>query len=143
MASIIRNNKFNASVEIIYIQRRKIFECMTTIYYKITDLRHECYPINNLIDQLKQLCNIHFIYEDQLLGELDYQSADEDRLLHEKFMSSIDHIKIEKNQCHMATIIYEFINLRLEFITYLLNETKLFCDFIKNYFGDDSTIITN
>jgi hemerythrin len=108
---------------------------MTMIYHKIIDSFQECYPIQVLLDQLKQLCQIHFMYEEQLLEELDYLTAAEDKLLHDMFMESIDRFKIENNQCHTSTILNDFIKLRLEFITYMLNETKLLSDYIENNFA--------
>jgi hemerythrin len=132
MTSSAWNTTLNPSVDIVYLQRKKIFECMTTIYHKIVDSLQECYPINDLLDQLKQLCQIHFLYVEQLLEELNHVLVTEDKHLHEKFLASIDRFEIENNQRHTSTIIYDFTYLRLELISYLLNEAIMICNFVKS-----------
>jgi|ERR1039457_4907023 hemerythrin len=135
MASLDREFRLNPSVEIIKRQRREIFECEYTIHHEINDTQQSCEHINGLLNQLKLLYKFHFMYEEQLLEELNVQIAAEQKNMHEMFLKSIDQLKTENNQCHTPSYVYDVIKLRLDFISNMNNETKTLCDFISNNFG--------
>lgn len=129
-------NKLNPSVEIMNIQRGKITECINTIQHDITDMRQSCVHINGLLYQLEQLCQMHFMYEEQLLEEVKYPSIGEQKHLHGLFLKAIESFNTETDQCHSPFFINDFIKLRLDFVINMNNETMTLCDFIINNSGD-------
>jgi len=138
MASTDWNMKLNPSVEIMRMQRRKIYECENTIFKEIADRRQNCSHINGLMYQLKFLYKMHFMYEEQLLEELNVPAAAEQKKIHDLFLKSFDNLKAEDGQCHTSSYIFDFINLRLEFVSNMNKETMMLCDFIKNISGGDT-----
>jgi hemerythrin len=134
MASIEWDYKVNPSVEIIKIQRSKIRECENTIHHEIADTQQSCAHINDLLCQLKLLYEMHFMYEEQLLEEVNVASAEGQKHVHDLFLKSIDQLRTENDQCHTFSFNNNIIQLRLDFISIMNNETMMLCDFIKNIY---------
>ena len=143
MTSIGWDYKLNPSVEIMKLQRSKIFECMKAIHHEIADTGQSCSHINGLLHQLKLLYQMHFLYEEQLLEEVNFPSAAEQKHLHDLFLESIDQCRTESEQCHTLSFYNSFINLRLDFVLNMNNETMMLCDFIKNNSGGDTTLTSH
>lgn len=135
MTSLGWDTNLNPSVEIINMQLCKIFECIRIIQDAIIDTQESCSNINGLLDQLEQLCQMHFLYEGKLLEELDFLSVEEQAHLHELFLKAIYQLKTENNQCHTQSFCNGFFNLRLDFITNMNKETIMLCDQIMNNYG--------
>lgn len=132
MTSIVWNNKHNPSVEIVYIQRKMISECMSIIRREITDICHDRDLVNRLFDQLKQLCQIHFLYEEQLLEELNYPAASDQIHRHNSFLSSIDQFLIEYNQCCTSNFLDVYLQLRIEFISNMVYSTTIYNNYLNS-----------
>lgn len=130
MASLVWNNNLNPTVEIINILFSKIDECLKSIDHDIGDIHESCTRINDLLNQLEQLCQLYFIYEEQLLEGLKFPSVTEQKMLHEAFLKTFEPIKLESDQCHSPSFIEDFIKLRLDFVSNMNNETMKLCDFI-------------
>ena len=130
MTSLIWDNKLNPSVEIMSIQRSKISECINTINVGIADKLQSCTHINGLLNQLEQLCQMNFMYEEQLLEEVNYPAVAEQKHLHDLFLKAIEPFKTENDQCHTTSFFNDFIKLRLDYILNMNNETIKLCDFI-------------
>jgi hemerythrin len=105
---------------------------MKTIHNEIADRQQSCSHINGLLHQLKLLYQMHFMYEEQLLEEVHYSSAEEQKQLHELFLKSIDQCTTENDQCHSLSLFNYFIKLRLDFVLYMNKETMMLCDVITN-----------
>ncbi|NVN91915.1 MAG: hypothetical protein HXX11_15115 [Desulfuromonadales bacterium] len=132
MNSITWDDQFNSGIKLLDCQHRNIFNCMTEISHVISDSDINCDSINGLLDQLLILCNLHFEYERILMGELNYSSVTMHKDLHDSFISSIVSFKIDDNQCHTLNCLNDFLTLRLDFITILLDESKMLADFIEH-----------
>lgn len=135
MISLGWDTNLNPSVEIINIQLCKIFECIRIIQEAIVDTQESCSNINGLLDQLEQLCQMHFLYEEKLLEELDFPSVKEQAHLHELFLKAIYQLKTENDQCHSHDFFDGFIKLRVDFVTNMNKETIMLCDQIINNYG--------
>jgi len=129
--SIAWDNKFNPSVELIYNQRNKITECMTLIRNQVADMVLNKDQINDLLDQLKQLCQMHFSYVENLLTELNYTLVIKQKHLHDSFVEAVDGFKITFNQCDAANIYSDFTELRLNFISTMCHMTMILRSFMQ------------
>lgn len=130
MTSLLWENKFNPSVEIVMIQRDTISACMNALHEGFSDIRRSCVHINGLLDQLRQLCQTHFSYEEQLLEELRYPPTEEQKTLHDTFLKEIDQLKCDEGLCHSPTVIGNYLQLRLKYIANTTRETMLLCDYL-------------
>ena len=133
----------NPSVEVIYEQSCKISECMKNIFDVITDDRQSCACISGLIEQLELLCQMHFKFEDQLLEELNYPSALKQKKLNDSFLKAVGQFKTENIQCHTPSFFNSFVELRLDFLANMNNETLMLCDFILNNSSGDTTVTSH
>lgn len=138
MASSDLYKKLNPTVEIMNIQRNKITECIRYINDDISDLQLNCNHISEMLSQLEQLCQLHFMFEVQLLEEINYPAIAEQRMLFDALLKSIESIKLNNDQCHTPAFFNDFNNFRLDFIFNMNNETRVLCDFISNGFRENS-----
>lgn len=132
MASLDSYKQFNPTVQIMNIQRSKISECIRKINDDIEDTEQNCTHINELMSQLEQLCQLHFMYEMQLLEEISFPSLAEQKLLFESLLKDIESIKVKNDQCHTPSFYEDFIRLRLDFVFNMNNETRILCDYLTN-----------
>jgi hemerythrin len=132
VASIVWNNKLDPTVDLINIHFNKIEECIKYINDDIADEDGSCEHTRELINQLEQLCQLNFMYEEQLLEGLNYPSVNEQKILHKLFFETFEPFKHESSQCHSSNFIKDFINIRLELVTNMNNDTMKLCDFIIN-----------
>ena len=130
MASLAWSDNLNPTVEIMNIQLGKIDECIKSIDHDIGDSGGSCTHICDLLNQLEQLCQLHFMYEEQLLEGLKYPAVAEQKMLHESFLRTFELFRVESDQCHSPSFIKNFIKLRLDFVSNMNNETMKLCDFI-------------
>ncbi len=135
MTSSGRDADLNPIVGVMNIQLCKIFECISFIQDGIFDTQRSCANINGLLDQLEQLCQMHFMYEEKLLEELDFPSVAEQTHLHDLFLKAIGQLKSENNQCHTPSYCSGFIQLRLDFVSNMNKETMMLCDLIMNKYS--------
>jgi hemerythrin len=96
----------------------------------MNDLRRSCAQINEMLEQLKQVCLTHFRYEEQILEELHYPPTAEQKQVHDTFLSSIDALKCSDSQCHSPASVTNFLQLRLAYIANTNNETIMLCNYI-------------
>ena len=139
MISLEWDTKLNPSVEIMNIQYSKIAECINTINDEIVDMQQSCTQINGLLDQLKQLCQILFMYEEQLLEEVNFPTITEQKHLHDLYLKSIEQFRAENYQCHSASFFNGFIKLRVDFLSNMNKETMILCDMLTNNPSGDTT----
>jgi hemerythrin-like metal-binding protein len=132
MASFNWDNKIDPSLEVMKIQRNTISVCMNTIQDDFADADQGCDHINELLDQLEQLCQIHFNYEEQLLEQLNYPPLSKQKYQHGVFLKDIKQLKGTNNECHTTSSVNNFFKLRLDYISNLYSETMMLCDFIKS-----------
>lgn len=130
MASLVWNNKLNPTVDLINIHFDKIDECIKYINNDIEDIHGSCEHTNVLIDQLEQLCQLHFMYEEQLLEGMNYPSVNEQKERHNLFLKTFEQFKLESNQCHSLSFIKNFSSIRLDFVTNMNDDTMKLCDYI-------------
>jgi hemerythrin len=130
MASLVWSEKLNPTVDLINIHFNKIDECIRYITEDIVDVNRDCKHTEGLINQLEQLCQLHFKYEEQLLEGLQYPSVDELKSLHSSFIDTFESFKVGSGQCHTTSFINSFIKLRMDFVTNMNTETMKLCDFI-------------
>jgi len=123
MASLVWNDNLDPTVEIISMQRGIIDDCIKSIDRDIGDVHGSCKHIGELLNQLEQLCQLHFMYEEQLLEGLNYPSVTEQKMLHESFLSTFEPFRAESDQCHTPSFLKDFIKLRLDFVSNMNNET--------------------
>jgi len=130
MASLVWNNKLNPTVDLINIHFDKIDVCIKYINNDIEDTHGSCENTNDLINQLEQLCQLHFIYEEQLLEGMNYPSVNEQKERHNQFLKTFEQFKLESNQCHSLSFIKNFSKIRLDFVTNMNDDTMKLCDYI-------------
>jgi hemerythrin len=135
MASIIWNTELNPTVDLINIHFKKIEECITCINMDIADEQGSCEHTSDLINQLEQLCQLHFIYEEQLLEGLSYPLVSELRARHKSFLESFIPFKTESDQCHSSSFMKDFIDVRLGLVSSINNDTMKLCDFIMSSYS--------
>lgn len=130
MASLVWNNKLNPTVDLLNILFEKIDECIRYINEDIKDIQGSCEHTNELINQLEQLCQLHFMYEEQLLEGMNYPSINEQKERHNLFLTTFEPFKLESNQCHSPFFINNFSKIRLDFVANMNNDTMKLCDYI-------------
>lgn len=130
MASLVLNNNLNPTVELINIHFGKIDECIKHINNDIEDIYGNCENTNELINQLEQLCQLHFIYEEQLLEGMNYPSVNEHKDRHNLFLKTFEQFKLKSNQCHSPGFINYFSRIRLDFVSNMNDDTMKLCDYI-------------
>lgn len=130
MASLVWNNKLNPTVDLINIYFNKIDECIKNINEEIADILASCEHTYELLLQLEQLCQLQFMYEEQLLECLEYPFVNEQKSLHTSFFETFETVKLESNQCHSPTFIKDFIKIRMDLISNMNYETMKLCDYI-------------
>jgi len=138
MSSFVWDTKFNSGIESMDVQNRKIFDYMTTIYNELVDIRQKCDPFNRMFDQLELLCKMHFMDAEQLMEKMKYPSVPDHKRQHDLFLAAIHQFKTQKKQCHTPMIINDFIKLRWDYISHMLNETVVLRELIKAGEGEDS-----
>ncbi len=139
MASLAGDKGLNPSVEIMRMQRSKILECEQAIYHDIVDKDQSCEHVNGLLHQLTDLYKMHFMYEEQLLEEVNVPSVAEHKNIHEVFLASLNHLTTDDGQCHSSSFVTDFINMRLDFAANINKETMMICDFIIKAYGGNTT----
>lgn len=132
MASIAWDDTFDPNLEVLFIQHNKISDCMKLLFDEISNSPQRCPQIVNLLEQLEALFKLYFEYWEQLVEKLSYPSAVEQKKQHELFLSAIQKLKTENDQCNKDTFLADFIKLRFEFVESINNETLALCDIIKN-----------
>ncbi|MDA8430376.1 MAG: hypothetical protein M0T70_14070 [Geobacteraceae bacterium] len=130
MASLVWNNKLDPTVDLINIHFEKIDECIKYISDDIKDMQGSCEHTNKLIDQFEQLCQLHFMYEEQLLEGMNYPLVNEHKMRHNLFLKTFEPFKLESYQCHSQLFINNFNKIRLDFVSNMNNDTMKLCDFI-------------
>ncbi|MBC7949789.1 MAG: hypothetical protein H7Y42_18035 [Chitinophagaceae bacterium] len=143
MISVEWDTMLNPSVQIMNIQHSKIAECINTINDEIVDMQHSCTHINGLLDQFEQLCQMLFMYEEQLLEEVNFPSVAEQKHLHDLYLKSIEQFKAENYQCHTASFFNGFIKLRVDFLSNMNKETMILCDMFMNNSRGDTTVTSH
>jgi hemerythrin len=118
------------SVEIMNMQLSKIYECIGIIQDGIIDTQQSCTNINSMLEQLEQLCQMHFLFEEKLLEELEFPSVEELAHLHDLFLKAINQLKTENDHCHTPDFFDGFIQLRVHFVSNMNKETMMLCDMI-------------
>jgi len=139
MASLEGDKSLHPSVEIMRMQRNKIRECEQAIYHDIVDEDQSCAHVNGLLHQLKYLYKMHFMYEEQVLEEVNLPSVAEHKNIHEVFLTSLDHLTTDDSQCHSSSYVTDFINMRLDFAANVNKETMMICDFTIKAYGRATT----
>lgn len=132
MTSLTWKDTYISGAEAIDAQHRKIFDMITSIHNELEDNNKKCAHFNGMLDQLELLCQLHFIDEEKFMEEINYPSTADHKHLHDLFLATIDRFKIGNKQCHAPNIINDFINIREDFISHMLNETMLLSNFIKD-----------
>jgi hemerythrin len=132
MASLVWNNKLNPTVDLMNIYFNKIDECVKYINEDILDTNCGCEHTGDLINQLGQLYQLQFMYEEQLLEGLSYPLVDSQKDFHKSFLRTFENFKQKSDQCHSQTFINDFNLLRLDLVSKMNNETMKLCDFIIN-----------
>ncbi len=135
MTSLVWNNKLNPTVDLINIHFDKISECIKYINDDIADIHGNCGHTSELINQLEQLCQLQFMYEEQLLEGLKYPSVNEQKNIHKSFLEAFEPIKLESSRCHSPAFIKDFIKIRLDLVSNMNYETMKLCDFIIDSYG--------
>lgn len=130
MASLEWSNNLNPTVDLINIYFKKIDECIKHINHDIEDLQVNCERTNELLNQFEQLCELHFMYEEQLLQGLNYPLVNKEKERHHLFLKSFEPLKLESDQCHSPYFMKNFSKIRLDFIANINNDTMKICDYI-------------
>ena len=130
MASLVWNSKLDPTVDLMNIHFTKIDECIKSISADIIDVHANCVHTNGLINQLEQLCEMHFMYEETILEGMGYPAIDEHKILHKTLLKEFEPFKASSAQCHSLSFINDFIKLRMDFVKNLNSETMKLCDFI-------------
>lgn len=135
MASLVWNNELNPNVDLLNIYFNKIDDCIRYISEDIFDSNKSCDHTTDLIGQLEQLCQLQFMYEEQLLDGMKYPFTSELKDIHRNFMDTFSPFKSGSAQCHSMTFIQDFIKLRLDLLRNMNIETMKICDFIINSYA--------
>ncbi|GAM08594.1 bacteriohemerythrin [Geobacter sp. OR-1] len=130
MASLVWNNKLNPTVDLINIHFDKINECIKHIHDDIEDPERSCEHTNELINQLEQLFELHFMYEEQLLEGINYPSVNEQKKRHSLFLKTFEPVKLESGQCHSPNFMNSLTKIRLDFVSNMNDDTMKLCDYI-------------
>lgn len=135
MASLVWNNELNPNVDLLNIYFNKIDDCIRYISEDIFDLNKSCDHTTDLIGQLEQLCQLQFMYEEQLLDGMKYPFTSELKDIHRNFIDTFAPFKPGSAQCHSMTFIQDFIKLRLDLLRNMNIETMKIFDFIINSYA--------
>lgn len=131
MTSLVWDDKYNMGNEALDIQHHEIFDYMTKIYIDLVDSKHNGEYIYGILGKLEVLCQIHFMDEQHYMDKNNYPAA-EHKQLHDLFLANISQIKNNFTQYDATRILQDFIHIREDYITHLINETMLLSEFIKS-----------
>jgi hemerythrin len=130
VASLTWNSRLDPTVDLINIHFNKIDECIKYINDDIEDKEGNCERTIELINQLEQLCQLQFMYEEQLLEGLKYPLVNDQRKTHKLLLETFEPLKLESNQCHSPSFVRAFFKIRLDLVSNMNYETMKLCDFI-------------
>ncbi|MBT0664383.1 hypothetical protein KI809_08730 [Geobacter pelophilus] len=134
MVSLDRNIKLDPTVDLLNIYFNKMDECIKLLNDTLKDNEGDCALTNELLNQLKQLYELHFMHEEQLLAGMNYPTVNEQKVRHGLFLKSFEPLQLKSDQCHTPGFINDFSQIRLDFIFNMNDDTMEICDYIiSNY----------
>ena len=124
----IFTNKFKTGIEIIDEEHQMLFTIIGKIHNAIeVELVHDKFDlILDILDELKEYTRVHFADEENYMREIAYDGLEQQELLHQKFIETLNDLNLDDVDENQEAYLYEFLNfLQNWLINHILKVDKL------------------
>lgn len=127
-AAPIFTDKFKTGISLIDEEHKTLFDIIGKIYKTIeTELVHDKFDlILDILDELKEYTQVHFADEENYMSEIGYEGLAQQKLLHEKFIETLNEVNLDHVDDNQQEYLYEVLNfLQNWLINHILKVDKL------------------
>ena len=121
-------DKFKTGIPMIDEEHKALFDIIERIYKTIeVELVHDKFDlILDILDELKEYTRVHFADEENYMKEIGYDGLAQQRILHEKFVETLNEVNLDEVDDNQMEYLYEVLNfLQNWLINHILKVDKL------------------
>lgn len=121
-------DKFKTGITMIDEEHKTLFEIIGKIYKTIeTELVHDKFDlILDILDELKDYTSVHFTDEENYMKEIGYEGLAQQKILHEKFIETLNEVNLDQVDDNQEEYLYEVLNfLQNWLVNHILKVDKL------------------
>lgn len=121
-------DKFKTGIPMIDEEHKTLFDIIGKIYKAIeTDLVHDKFDlILDILDELKEYTIVHFADEENYMKEIGYDGLAQQKILHEKFIETLNEVNLDHVDDNQEEYLYEVLNfLQNWLVNHILKVDKL------------------
>ena len=121
-------DKFKTGVPIIDEEHQMLFNIIGRIYDAIEiELVHDKFDlILDILDELKEYTSVHFADEEKYMQEIAFEGLAQQKVLHEKFIETLNDVNLDDVDENQAAYLYEVLNfLQNWLVNHILKVDKL------------------
>lgn len=121
-------DKFKTGISIIDEEHQMLFDIIGKIHKAIdAELVHDKFDlILDILDELKEYTRVHFADEENYMKEISYEGLAQQKLLHQKFIETLEDLNLDEVDENQEAYLFEFLNfLQNWLINHILKVDKL------------------
>lgn len=121
-------DKFKTGIAMIDEEHKTLFDIIGKIYKAIeVELVHDKFDlILDILDELKEYTQVHFADEENYMNEIGYEGLAQQKILHEKFIETLNDVNLDHVDDNQEEYLYEVLNfLQNWLINHILKVDKL------------------
>ena len=121
-------DKFKTGISMVDEEHQILFDIIGKIHKAIDiELVHDKFDlILDILDELKEYTRVHFTDEENYMKEIGYEGLEQQQLLHQKFIETLDELNLDEVDNNQEAYLYEFLNfLQNWLINHILKMDKL------------------
>ena len=121
-------DKFKTGIAQIDEEHKKLFDIIGKIYKAIeAELVHDKFDlILDILDELKEYTIVHFADEENYMKEIGYDGLAQQKILHEKFIETLNEVNLDHVDDNQEEYLYEVLNfLQNWLVNHILKVDKL------------------
>lgn len=120
--------KFKTGIAIVDEEHQVLFDIIAKIHKAIdVELVHDKFDlILDILDELKEYTRVHFTDEENYMQEIGYEGLAQQKILHEKFIETLENLNLDDVDDHQEAYLFEFLNfLQNWLMNHILKVDKL------------------
>ena len=120
--------KFKTGIPIVDEEHKMLFDIIGKIHKAIeVELVHDKFDlILDILDELKEYTSVHFADEEKYMQEIGYEGLAQQKILHQKFIETLDELNLDEVDENQEAYLYEFLNfLQNWLINHIMKVDKL------------------
>ena len=120
--------KFKTGIDIIDEEHKQLFDIVGKIHKAIeVELVHDKFDlILDILGELKEYTLVHFADEEDYMKEINYDGLEQQKILHEKFIETLNEVNLDHVDDNQEEYLYEVLNfLQNWLINHILKVDKL------------------